>query len=174
MTKLLLAFLLLVVACHARTISVSDHGAVGDGTTLNTHALQQAIDACHASGGGKVVFSAGNYVTGTLFLKSNVILHLEAGATLAGSTNFKDYAPNVFRNQYADRNKKEGCLIFAENAANIGIEEREKSTDAAIAAISRIRTIPKKTGPCYSVSCAARTSRWKTSSSSIRPAGRSR
>jgi hypothetical protein len=126
MTKLLLAFLLLAVACHARTVTVSDHGAVGDGTTLNTHALQQAIDACHASGGGKVVFSAGNYITGTLFLKSNVILHLEAGATLAGSTNFKDYAPNVFRNQYADRNKKEGCLIFAENAANIGIEGKGK------------------------------------------------
>ena len=41
MTKLLLAFLLLAIACHARTVTVSDHGAVGDGTTLNTHALQR-------------------------------------------------------------------------------------------------------------------------------------
>jgi len=126
MKRSLLTFLLLAIACQARTITVSDHGAVGDGTTLNTKALQQAIDDCHASGGGKVVFSAGNYVTGTLFLKSNVVLHLEAGATLSGSTSFKDYATNVFRNQYADKNKKEGCLIFAENAANVGIEGKGK------------------------------------------------
>ncbi len=118
----ILAFLLLAVPSLARTVNVQDLGAMGDGTTLNTTKLQQAIDDCHAAGGGKVVFTPGNYVTGTLFLKSNVVLHLEAGATLSGSTRYTDYAANVFRNQYADRNKKEGCLIFAENAANIGIE----------------------------------------------------
>jgi len=73
-----------------------------------------------------VLFSNGNYVTGTLFLKSNVILHIEAGAALSGSTKISDYASNVFRNQYADKNKKEGCLIFAENAENIGIEGKGK------------------------------------------------
>jgi len=106
--------------------NVSDYGAVGDGETVNTITIQKAIDDCYASGGGKVLFSNGNYVTGTLFLKSNVILHIEVGATLSGSTKISDYAPNVFRNQYADKNSKEGCLIFAENAENIGIMGKGK------------------------------------------------
>lgn len=122
MKRFLFALLLLAAPSYARIVKVKDLGALGDGATVNTKALQQAIDDCHAAGGGKVLFEPGNYVTGTLFLKSNVILHLEAGATLAGSTRYTDYAANVFRNQYADKNKKEGCLIFAENAANVGIE----------------------------------------------------
>ena len=87
--------------------NISDYGAIGDGKTVNTKAIQKAIDDCHESGGGKVLFSNGNYVTGTLFLKSNVFLHIEVGATLSGSTKISDYAPNVFRNQYADKNSKE-------------------------------------------------------------------
>lgn len=122
MKRSLLALLLLAVSSFARTVNVKDLGAAGDGATVNTRILQRAIDDCHSAGGGKVVFTPGNYVTGTLFLKSNVILHLEAGATLSGSTRYTDYPANVFRNQYADKNKKEGCLIFAENAANTGIE----------------------------------------------------
>ena len=119
---LVLALIFLPFNSYGRVISVSDYGALGDGKTVNTRTIQKAIDDCHESGGGTVLFSNGNYVTGTLFLKSNVILHIEVGATLSGSTEFSDYASNVFRNQYADKNKKEGCLIFAENAENIGIE----------------------------------------------------
>jgi polygalacturonase len=94
--------------------------------TVNTKAIQKAIDDCHESGGGKVLFSNGNYVTGTLFLKSNVILHIEVGATLSGSIKISDYASNVFHNMPRDKNKKEGCLIYAENAENIGIEGKGK------------------------------------------------
>lgn len=117
-----LVLLLLSVGAYGRVVNVRDHGAVGDGSTVNTQAIQRAIDECHDSGGGRVLIANGNFVTGTLFLKSNVILQVETGASLSGSTNIRDYAANVFRNQYADKNKKEGCLIFAEGAENIGLE----------------------------------------------------
>jgi len=126
MKLLVLALLFLPFNSYGRVINVSDYGALGDGKTVNTKTIQKAIDDCHESGGGKVLFSGGNYVTGTLFLKSNVILHIEVGATLSGSTKFSDYVSGVFRNQYADKNKKEGCLIFAKNAENIGIEGKGK------------------------------------------------
>lgn len=70
---------------------VTRFGAVGDGFTLNTRAIQAAIDSCHANRGGRVVIPAGQYVTGTLYLKSNVDLHLDSGAVLLGSLNPFDY-----------------------------------------------------------------------------------
>ena len=48
--------------------NISDYGAVSDGKTLNTKAIQETIDACHASGGGKVVVPAGTFKTGTVWL----------------------------------------------------------------------------------------------------------
>src|SRR3984957_19436154 len=56
----------------------------GDGLTTSTTFLQKAIDGCAAGGGGTVVIPAGVYLTGTLWMRSNVTLHLEAGATLLG------------------------------------------------------------------------------------------
>ncbi|HLA84120.1 MAG TPA: glycoside hydrolase family 28 protein [Thermoguttaceae bacterium] len=57
----------------------------------NTQAIQKAIDACAAAGGGRVVVPAGTFLTGTIVLKSNVNLHLEKGAVLLGSTTVNDY-----------------------------------------------------------------------------------
>lgn len=72
-------------------------GAVGDGATLATDALQAAIDACHAAGGGTVVVPAGTWLTGTIYLRSRVTLHLTAGATLLASPRREDYnADDVF------------------------------------------------------------------------------
>jgi hypothetical protein len=70
---------------------VTDFGAKGDGTTLATAAIQQAVDACAKGGGGTVVVSAGRFLTGPIFLRSRVHLQLEPGAVLLGSTNFSDY-----------------------------------------------------------------------------------
>lgn len=70
-------------------LDIRQFGAVGDGAALDTPAIPAAIDRCHAGGGGRVVFSAGRYRSGTIFLKDNVELHLVAGATLLGSPERK-------------------------------------------------------------------------------------
>ncbi|MDP3433447.1 MAG: hypothetical protein Q8T04_10835 [Bacteroidota bacterium] len=59
---------------------------------LSTVAIQKAVDECAAAGGGRVVVPAGTFVTGTVFLKSNVNLYLENGAVLQGSKDLKDYS----------------------------------------------------------------------------------
>ncbi len=71
--------------------NVLDYGAVGDGQTLDTTALQATIEACSHAGGGTVYVPAGHYLTGSLFLKSHITLYLDAGATLLGSQNAADY-----------------------------------------------------------------------------------
>ena len=70
---------------------ITAYGAVGDGKTLATAAIQQAIDACHQNGGGRVLVPAGCFKTGTLWLKSHVELHLEMGAVLLASEDLADY-----------------------------------------------------------------------------------
>ena len=92
MRLLLAVFLTLIASClQARDYHILDFGAKNDTTVLSTKAIQSAIDLCSKEGGGRVVFPAGNYKTGTLILKNNVCLHLELGATLYGSTDLKDY-----------------------------------------------------------------------------------
>jgi polygalacturonase len=95
MTRTLLPALVLVLvaAPHARAADchVRDFGAVGDGTTVNTAAIQMAIDACGKAGGGRVVVPRGVFVSGTLRLRSHIELHLEPGAVLEGSRKLEDY-----------------------------------------------------------------------------------
>lgn len=79
--------------CDRKGFLVSEHGAVGDGETLNTAAIQAAIDACTAAGGGQVYVPPGTFLTGTIWLKDHVTLFLESGATLLGSTDIADYEP---------------------------------------------------------------------------------
>jgi polygalacturonase len=71
--------------------NVMDYGAVADGTTLTTEAIQKAIDTCAASGGGQVVIPAGTYLCAPLVLRSNVDLHVDAGAIVLFSRNHADY-----------------------------------------------------------------------------------
>ncbi|TMU57687.1 glycoside hydrolase family 28 protein [Flagellimonas algicola] len=70
---------------------VTGHGVVGDGLTLNTNALQTLIEQVAQKGGGTLVFPAGDYLSGSLEMKSNVSLYLKKDAVLLGSPNPYDY-----------------------------------------------------------------------------------
>lgn len=76
---------------NTKIFKVSDYGAIADGTTLNTKAIQKAIDACVSSGGGIVTFEKGKYLSGSLYLKEGVNFEIPKGALLLGSTNIEDY-----------------------------------------------------------------------------------
>jgi len=88
---------------------IRQYGAVDDGTTLNTEAIQKAIDACTEAGGGRVFIPNGTFLTGSILLKDNVSLYLAPSAVLLGSPEFKDYR---------------WSLVGARNASNVGIEGR--------------------------------------------------
>ncbi len=103
-------------------VSVRDYGAVGDGAKLDTRALQAAIDACAGAGGSTVYFPPGRYLSGTLFLKSHVTLHLEGGATLLGSTKLEDYPSTVPAVRSYTDNYTERSLVYAENVEHIAFE----------------------------------------------------
>ena len=86
----LLALLLAGGASAKGSFHVERFGAKGDGKTMNTAAIQRAIDAA-AKGGGTVVFPAGAFLTGSIFVKSGVTLKIDKGVTLLGSQNIADY-----------------------------------------------------------------------------------
>ena len=69
---MLLTTLIVAGTAHAADFSVREHGATGDGTTLDTAALQRAIEACGKAGGGRVVFPPGKYLSGTLYMRTGV------------------------------------------------------------------------------------------------------
>ena len=80
-----------VIAARLGVFSIRDYGAVGDGKTLDTIAINRAIEACAAAGGGQVLFPPGRYLSGTVHLKSHVTLLFEAGATLVGTKDLDKY-----------------------------------------------------------------------------------
>ncbi len=99
-----------------------DYGAKGDGHTVDTKSIQAAIDACHRAGGGKVYFHNGQFISGTVYLKSNVILDIEAGAVLRASDNLDDFPIKVSNYQsYTGKFVTNKMLVYAEDAKNIGI-----------------------------------------------------
>lgn len=92
--------------------NVLDFGVVADGATMNTEPIRQAILAAFQNGGGVVYFPPGNYLTGTIELKDRVTLYLEAGATIHGSKDRKDY------------NEQHSSLVYANNATDAAIRGR--------------------------------------------------
>ncbi|MHB8524903.1 MAG: glycoside hydrolase family 28 protein [Candidatus Acidiferrales bacterium] len=107
-----------------RTYNVRDFGAKGDGQTLDTAALQAAIDACSKDHGGTVLVPAGVFVIGTVEMKSNVTLHLSAQGKLLGSADGKQYHAAKAIPLAGDATLRDGnvALIFAANAENLTIE----------------------------------------------------
>jgi len=85
-TALVLVFMATGIAT-ADVCDVKHYGAVGDGTTLDSPAINAAIDACHAAGDGTVFFPPGTYLSGSIRLKSNVTLDLHANATIKAAQN---------------------------------------------------------------------------------------
>ena len=103
--------------------NVRDYGATGDGAAPDTWAIQSAIDACHAQGGGTVFFPAGQYVTGSIFLRSHITLHLDSGAALLGSENPADYA--IIRSRWEGvEQETHSPLIGGRSLAHIAITGR--------------------------------------------------
>jgi polygalacturonase len=107
-----------------RVFRVQEYGGIADGTTLSTAAIQKAIDACSASGGGCVYFLPGVYLSGTVFLKDNVRLVLEANAVLRGSKRPEDYPPIPHKTAAGAPAFPGGMLIYAEGVRNASIEGR--------------------------------------------------
>ena len=101
----------------ARLFDVREYGATGDGKSKDTALIQKAVDACAQAGGGTVYLSAGTYLSGTIVLKGNVTFHLEAGATLLGSTDLADYNLQAGPPAKGDANGKH--LVFARDAENV-------------------------------------------------------
>ena len=111
--SLLTVFLFFGLQVWSKDYNVLDFGVKLDGITLNTRSIQRAIDAVSERGGGRLVFPTGKYLTGSIYLKSNVTIHFEPGATLLGSTSPWDYVKEKSVNWMS--------LIWAIKQDNIGI-----------------------------------------------------
>ncbi|MGP8199582.1 MAG: glycoside hydrolase family 28 protein [Limisphaerales bacterium] len=99
-------------------ISIADRGAVADGKTLNTAAIQGAVDYCAGKGGGTVLVPAGAWLSGSVGLKSQVTLRLESGAVLRGSSRLEDYPPNGFKHRELGDTRS---LLWALHESDISI-----------------------------------------------------
>ena len=104
-----------------KEFNVIDFGAIGDGLINDTKSIQKAIDFCAENKGGVVLFPPGVYLSGTIFLKSNINLHFMEGAILLGSDKL-DYFPETIPaiRSYTD-NYTTRSLIYAEDETNITI-----------------------------------------------------
>ncbi len=105
----------------AADFDITKYGAVGDGKTLNTTFIQKAIDECTKSGGGKVIFPAGIYLSGTIELKDNVTLHFNKDSRLLGSIDLEQYR-NLDPFTEGLGIDVGWALLVAVDAKNIGIE----------------------------------------------------
>ena len=119
---LLILTILLIIGCRQKDRNlITTYGAIADGKTNNAVSIQYAIDQVSADGGGQVIVPPGNFMTCTIFLKSGVDLHLEAGACLMGPSN---------RNDYTDckRVRITNCFI---NSADDGICLKSSNPDSS-------------------------------------------
>jgi hypothetical protein len=135
---LILSIVILTSACknESHVFNVQDFGAKGKKTQKVTEHIQKAIDACSESGGGIVYFPPGEYLTGTIVIKNNVTLHIEAGAVILASLDEKDYETEFKVYKKNDSGKKgkgeTPVLIYAKDAENIGITGKGKIDGQAV------------------------------------------
>jgi polygalacturonase len=106
---------------NPQVYNIINYGAVPDGRTSNTAAIQQTVNECHRNGGGKIIIPAGNFVTGTIRLFSNMNLCLEAGSVLSGSDNDKEY---LYQKDFGFSGPGAGIktgILVAHNEQNISV-----------------------------------------------------
>ncbi len=129
--------------------NIKDFGAVADGVTMNTAAIQKAIDTCFENGGGQVLIEGGTYMFGTIVLHSNVELHIAANATLLGSPRCEDY-PEHTDVKHVESSKlprwRNACYIYCEESENVSITGMGKIDCNGKAFV---RTVENPTYWCY-------------------------
>jgi polygalacturonase len=131
MTRTLRLLFLITVFCTSLTqagraaamrtsLNVREFGAIGDGKTKDTAAFQKSLDACLTAGGGEVLVPAGDYLIGSIELKSNTTLRLSKDAHLIGSPDLEDYPVTKVRweGRWVDGHRG---LVYAQNAHHIAI-----------------------------------------------------
>lgn len=120
--------------CSAADFNVTGYGAKGNGVTDDAKAIQRAIDACSASGGGSVVFPSGKtFMAGPLHLKSNVDLHLQPNSVLLANPDEAVYTESAFR-----ENRGEGMMwISGKDIQNISITGRGRIDGNGVAFMGR-------------------------------------
>ena len=124
---ILLVGLLQPAAAGGQSIfNVRDHGAVADGMTLDHHAFNKAIEAAASAGGGTVFVPAGNYLCGSIRLKSRINLHLDAGALIIAAPNrmnaydeTEEFTPPAW--QDGGHTYFRNSLIWGENLDHVSI-----------------------------------------------------
>lgn len=102
------------------TLNILSYGAVADGRTLNTAAINKAIEDCAKNGGGTVLIPNGSFVTGPVIMKSNINLHLAKGALVIFSSDFNQYPLVVSSFEGASAARCQSPVV-AENLENIAI-----------------------------------------------------
>lgn len=109
------------VASPTTNVNILDFGAKSSGKELNTTAIQKAIESCFNKGGGQVVIPSGTFLSGSIYLKSNVSLYLDKGAVLLASPYFKDFPERKPKPAARYDGSLKRALIFAQDEQNISV-----------------------------------------------------
>ncbi len=119
--SLVVIFTITTFNVAAKVYEIAAMGGVADGEFDNTEVIQSAIDECSMSG-GVVRLSGGVFMSRTLYLKSNVTLRIESGATLRANGDIATYPTDTHKNMYKNEPHMDRCFLYASDAHNFSLE----------------------------------------------------